>query len=308
MATSIGAVLAYGVLRMSLVAVQTAQISSTLQAENDLSITIKRMLDDEEDCKWNLNPSRLSDSANKTGALPAEGWKNTQGNNAGSSPVASDDITILKASDNFRDGLLSIKSLELLKGGTATAPTYTFAVFYTKPHSGSYATLGDGACSADNKSGCYSKTCELEIIYDSSSPPLITTCDLKTCHGGAEGHDISCGQGEYLHGFSADGTAHCRPIRSTACPDGAVVTGFHTAESAREETDIEEGDPKCTVLVKIPKNKALECADNNKVLQGFNSAGEPVCTNPCTGGRVFNKNNSNCECPSGTTWNEVDCR
>ena len=290
---------------MSLVAVQTAQISSTIQAENDLSTVIKRMLDDEEDCKWNLKPSRLSDTDNKKGKLPAEGWKKTQGNNGGSNPITSDDITVLKAGDDFRDGLLSIKSLELLKREPATGSTYTFAVFYTKPHSGSYDTLGDGDCSDSDKSGCYSKTCELEIIYDSSSPPLITACDLKNC-GGAEGHDISCELGNYLHGFNSDGQPSCLPIRPATCPDGAVVTGVHTAESAREEADTEEGDPKCTVLVKIPKNKALEC-DDGKVLQGFDTAGEPVCTNPCTGGRRYNKNNSNCECSSGT-WNGVDCR
>ncbi len=316
-ATGIGAVLAYGVLRMSLVAVQTAQVSSTIQAENDLAITIKRMLahkdeDEPKDCRWNLKPSRLSDSANKKGKLPAEGWIKTQGDNDGTTAKKKNDITVLKSGD-FQNGVLSIKSLELLSGGTAPNQTWTFAVFYTKPQSGSYKTLGGRDCdptaTPPKKAGCYSKTCDLEMEHtiDNSA---IDKCSAN-CHGGDEGLATACSSNQYLKGIKSDGTPDCQGF----CGEGEVISGFYSATDTKPDGK-KTGDPKCT---RVPKFKDTDSSDNTpaestcsagEFLVGITADGSADCVPPCTGGRYWNKDldPEACACKTGKTWDGVSCK
>ena len=300
-AAGVGAVLAYGVLRVSLVAVQTAQVASTEQAEKDLQITIERVLGHEHDhdndpdtdpipadCRWNLDPDRLSDTANKKGRLVdgtnPRGWTKTQGDNAGSSPDTSNDTIVLDIGD-FKNGLIDIKSLELLKGGANT--TWTFIVFYTKPQAGVYETLGGGECdwttTTPKKAGCYWTTCDLDIDHDSSDN--VTTCAIseKGCSGVKLTFNADCDEGEYLKGLTADGQKICELLPS--CADGTVWTGkFWKAGDSDKPDGVAVGDPKCARLVKFSAppgggNKVVSCP-SGQVLRGFSAAGEPVCVVP----------------------------
>ena len=321
MATAIGSVLAYGVLRVSLVAVQTAQVAQTVQVDSGLSVTISRMLSIKKDCRWNLKPSRLSDTANKKGTLPTEGWKKIKGtadDDPSRDPDDPDDISVLKTGD-FEQGQLSIKSLELLKGGTNTNPTYTFAVFYTKPRLSAYKTLGGKECdptaSPPKKLGCYSKTCELKITHKADNS--IDTCKLEKCHEKVEGLDVSCPAGEYLHSFTATGKADCQPLRG-GCENGEVFLGVWTATDTNKPANKAIGDPKCFRLVKwtdhdhdndpdTPNKQKISC-DPGKVLQGFDKDGNPECITPCVGGRKWDSDSKSCQClDSNQTWDGITC-
>ena len=322
-ATAIGSVLAYGVLRVSLVAVQTAQVAQTVQIDSKLSVTISRMLSIEKDCRWNLKPSRLSDTANKKGTLPAEGWKRIMGiaddDSSRDSTTDPADVSVLKTGD-FDKGQLSIKSLELLKGGTDAKPTYTFAVFYTKPRLSAYKTLGGEECdptaSPPKKQGCYSKTCDLTITHKADNS--INTCKLEKCHEGMEGWNVSCPAGEYLHSFTATGISNCKSIHP--CADGEVISGVWTATDTDKPADKAIGDPKCSQLTTLeydfeydhdddsttPQKQRISC-DSGKVLNEFyRQEGDPVCIIPCVGGQQWDSVSASCQCPTtGKPWDSV---
>ena len=306
-AAGVGSILLYGVLRTAHMSVQTAQISTTIQAENDLSITLKQLLTNEEDCKWNLRPSNLSDTSNKKGKL-RESWKKTNGNNfdtPSDDTLKEDDVPILSPGD-FKNGLLSIKSLELLKKeGTATAPpTYTFVVFYTKPQAGAYETRGAEPCdptaSPPKKAGCYVKDCQLTLTHHSDNS--IDKCSPSSHCRLGEGMDMSCENG-YLKGFKANGDKECIEF----CPEGEVITGVEIKE--------EKAEPKCAKMITLPKDpdddetySNLECT-GDLLLQGFDEDGNPMCKKACLGGRIWDDTLSDCVCTDSTkTWDGVACR
>lgn len=295
LAAGVGFVLGLGVLKISQIALRSAQISGTQQAEQDLYVTIRQMLSDGEDCKWNLDPKRLSDTSNKNGKLinpddnKLRGFKKTNG----TPNDDTDDIPYLELGD-FKSGLISVKSLELLNTGSPPNLKWTFAVYYTKPQLGSNATLENAVCSTTDKTGCYHQTCNLNITHildpNNNTKYIINSCSLLNCYSVGGGLDVSCEDGQYLHTFDAEGNEECKPI--SPCPQDKVYVG-----------NKEDGTPDCRVLPELPELENSSCHEAGKVLQGFNKNGKPICrTIPCPSGKVYNKDTSTCECSSSKPY------
>ncbi len=286
-ATGVGLVLGLAVLKLSQITISSAQVSSTQQKEQDLYITIRRMLSNEEDCKWNLDPSRLSDRTHKKGKLTGGKYMKTEGNNTPPSPNTSDDILYL-ATGGFKGDLISVKSLELSNEGS---DKYTFAVYYSKPQLGSYKTLGDGECSTTDNKGCYHQSCDLEIVHDPGDNNKITSCSLSACKSIGDSLSVSCSDEQYLSGFDGDGNPRCQ--EKPTCPPGQVYVGRKA-----------DGEEDCRAFPAIPETGNLSCPNADEFLQGFDKDGDPICSRICSGGRI----GSNCDCPYDKIWTGVTCK
>ncbi len=299
-AAGAGLVLSLGVLKISQIAIKSVQVSNTLQAEQELYVTIRQMLSDAKDCRWNLDPSRLSNKTHKKGQLidsdnKLRGYIKTGGNNVDSDPRTSEDDTPYLALGDFKSGLISVKSLELLRTGPDNLK-WTFAVYYSKPQSGSYKTLESAECSATDNTGCYHQSCDLKIRHipapaDSTKSIIADdSCSLLNCYNVGGGLNVSCNSpGTYLYGFDDRGNKDCRPI--WPCPKGKVYVGKK-----------EDGTSDCRILPKLPEVGKFECSNAEEVLQGFDANGEPICRSVCSGGKVYKKATFSCECPVNTPY------
>ena len=302
-AAGVGAVMLYGVLRVAAVSVQTSQVAVTTQVEVELSVILQQISESAnknsgEMCKKNLKPSRLTN-----GSLPSAGWLGRLDSSNNLDPNSA----ILKPGP-FRDGLLDIKSLEFRNAGT---DDWRFFVFYTKPQLGNYETIGDRVCSTTDKSGCYFKTCKLDIetIQDpNSSKTIINKCEFKTCQKFTISADCSSGT-KYLKAIKKDGSRICGDIQDF-CSAGEVLSFITKSDGTREKQcmpvilhnpDYDPDNPNAA-----PKFRDFDCPEG-EVLLGFNANdGSHNCAIACTGGRVHK--DGDCACPSSRpTWDGVNC-
>ncbi len=311
----LGLTVGFGILKISDHSLETTKVVSTLSAQQDLHYTVSEILSRTEDCRWNLSPSRLSDSSNKKGTL--QSLVKTKRNNYDTPPVTEDDVTVLKVG-NFK-GVLDIKKIELANTVSSNTKERTFIVYYSKKGLGKYNTLGGGTCSPSNTTGCFTHSCKMD--YDCSNNDCSAPddkCTLLNCasarSSGSNIADITCLDNQYLKGFDSDGDPLCVDI--SECPAGQYLRGFNSdgskncAEAGECPTgtsftgfDATTGDRVCVALAELDSS----CPAGEHAL-GYDAEGAVVCSTFCTGGQQWNDEDSKCKCPTAKpNWDGSAC-
>ena len=301
----VGMTLGLGMLKLTQVSINTAQVSGTILAEQRLKRSIYSLLSQPAECAFNLKPSRLSDKTNKKGTIA-------------SLIKTGGDEALITSGESFADDLIDIVKMELIDPDTTNSNSKerTFKVYYKKPRLAEFSTISGKACSATDSSGCYTISCKMEYHCknvdgncdddeeDLSASPKVykDTCQPLDClgnsgRGGIQGLDLAgrkCGDKELFRGLKADGTADCVPL---SCKGGAIFIGI------KVEEDPQEGTKKITpVCVKVANEK---CKDSESVIITYSpEASEPFdvdCEKVCPGRMSYQS--GACKCPVGTQFN-----
>ena len=262
--------LGYGIIKTSLVGMQTNAIVHTSLKEQDLIHTVRTTLGNPDQCKYNLKPSALT-----TAGTPPKTTVSEIKNTGPDKSVTTDDISLIKAGENFKNNpLIHIQRMEL----SGTTEDRTFILYYKKPQLGSLSS--PGTCTDLDPSGCYFIACKMD--YDCST-------------------DDDC---------SPTGSGVCNPRN---CAEGGAVAGVDTARvnaiiRSRLATnnllcpETEEGKKKFLkgLYIDPDENLAINCdtppepetndikkesCPAGQVMKGIKPNGDPDCTLHCTGGR-----------------------
>ncbi len=279
----VGLTIGMGMLKVSQVSLQTSQMIETSFAERDLSYSIRQVLSNPADCKWNLEPGRTGGlSSDGTGALSA--LKKTYG-----STNPSEYVTVIEK--GVFSNKLEVVKLEFSSSGSANERT--FKVYYKKKNLGSYSSLGD--CTAGDTSGCYFKSCKVDYAFSGTT---VNTCDLLNCAGmGGDTAVGECRDNEYLRGFDKSGRPVCSQMVQPGlapCEQGRFLTGFD-----------DDGEPVCRILCGggrtwNDQEGACVCPDSSKPHWSGAS-----CIS-CEGGQTY-QTGVGCLCPAGSNWNGSAC-
>ena len=246
--------LGYGIIKTSLVGMQTNAIVHTSLKEQDLIHTVRTTLGDETQCKYNLNPDAL------TGTSPKKTVSEIK--NSGVLPLDdSDDIPLITAGQNFKNNpLIHIQQMEL----SGTGSDRTFILYYKKPQLGSLSS--PGTCTDLDPSGCYFIACKID--YDCTGSNKCTNADNKCA-------PRNCAEGGAVAGVSSERvtTIIKNKLKQTEydCPDGEFAKGF----------DDVKGEIECeTPPVFQYDTPAKECPDGEFVYKQ-NADGSVECRSAC---------------------------
>ncbi len=171
--------LGYGIIKTSLVGMQTNAIVHTSLKEQDLIHTVRTTLGNPDQCKYNLKPSALT-TAGTPPKKTISAIKNT-----GPTTATTDDIPLITAGQNFNNNpLIHVQQMEL----SGTGSNRTFILYYKKPQLGSLSS--PGTCTDSDPSGCYFIACKMD--YDCStdaecSPTGSGVCNPRNCATGGSG-------------------------------------------------------------------------------------------------------------------------
>ncbi len=307
-------VIGMGLLNISKNSLQNSKVVSTDLAEQDLEHSLIQILNDEEDCKWNLSPSNLSDPTAGKGKLRNSTLVKTQKNNISTTPNTDDDIILVKLGD-FR-GALNIVKMELITDPNDTEQR-SLRVYYRKKGLDQFNTYGGGACvkgtGANDQAGCYFKACKVDYSFSGTT---VNTCTFTKCENQGVSQSINfsgreCAGNKYLRGFDNNGDEICEDI--SPCQAGHAFRGFKA-----------DGSKLCMDVTKCPDGQAFKgfksdgtnnCEDvlkskscpTGQYITGLDNEGNVTCTVVCTDGRSWNKNESACKCPEGSQWNGLKC-
>ena len=285
----VGMTLGLGVLKITQVSINTAQVSGTILSEQRLKKSIYNLLGDPKECAFNLKPSRLSDKANKNGEIAK--LINTGGNNIDQNHDTSDDTILITSGESFGDGLIRIIKIELIDPDTTNnnSKERTFKLYYTKPRLAEFSTIAGRACSKTDSSGCYTISCKMDYHCEDANGDCLPTDDPKNkCQpldclgdeGGGGGNGINCGTNEYSKGLKENGNPECEPL---SCLADKIFMGLK-----------EDGTPNC-----VSVNDSIRCLSSGEFFRGFDSSGKIICVNKhqvCSGGRTYES--GSCTCPS----------
>ena len=172
--------LGYGIIKTSLVGMQTNAIVHTSLKEQDLIHTVRTTLGNPVQCKYNLDPDELTTAGTPPKTTVSE-IKNSMGNTD-----KTDDISLIKAGENFKNNpLIHIQQMEL----SGTGSDRTFTLYYKKPQLGSLSS--PGTCTDSDPSGCYFIACKVDYACSGdglcSAGSDVTTCAPRNCATGGSG-------------------------------------------------------------------------------------------------------------------------
>ena len=227
--------LGYGIVKTSLVGMQTNAIVHTSLKEQDLIHTVRTTLGDETQCKKNLKPS-----------LPTAGTKKTVSEikkYGSDDSITSDDVSLIKATENFKNNpLIYVQKMEL----EVTTSDRTFILYYKKPQLGSLSS--PGTCTATDQTGCYFIACKMNYACSDSANACPSSSTLNVCsplncaEGGAVAGGVSteqvttiikeefkkdaqfdCESGKFAKGFKEDATTQELKIDCDTPPDSQLT-------------------------------------------------------------------------------------
>ena len=316
----LGLVIGMGLLNISKNSLQNSKVISTDLAEQDLEHSLIQILNDEEDCKWNLRPDNLSNKTAGKGQLRDTNNDSklvkTKGNNTSAPPPnTDDDITLVKLGD-FR-GALNIVKMEFIIPDPSEQTKRSLRVYYSKKGLDQFNTYGGGACvkgtGANDQAGCYFKACKVDYSFSGTT---VNNCTFTKCENQGVSQSINvsgreCAGNKYLRGFDNNGKKICEDI--SPCPAGHAFRGFKA-----------DGSKLCMDVAKCSDNQVFKGfkSDGRKICEpvlkskscpkgqyitGLDREGNVTCTVVCTAGRSWNKNESACKCPEGSQWNGLKC-
>ncbi len=253
--------LGYGIVKTSLVGMQTNAIVHTSLKEQDLIHTVRTTLGDETQCKKNLKPS-----------LPTAGTKKTVSEikkYGSDDSITSDDVSLIKATENFKNNpLIHIQKMEL----EVTTSDRTFVLYYKKPQLGSLSS--PGTCTATDQTGCYFIACKMNYACSDSANACPSSSTLNACS------PLNCAEGGAVAGVD---TARVNAIiteqlKTKNCSDNSGTT--KVLKGFKETTG--QLDIDCEPL---PAQQQIQGCESGEVLQGFRDNGDPICVKHCSGGR-----------------------
>ena len=194
MAILLGSVVAGGTFKVLEVSLKSSNVARSSLNEQELTVIIGNILNDEKSCKANLDTAS-SDFTKIDGTGVNERWRlsnlKKDANQDGDISDA-DDNTLLTVGQDFQ-GSLEVVDMQLRGGGSLDR---RFIVFYKKKNMGNLNTLGGGSnCDSSDQSDCYYAYCDLN--YD-PVPPSGTpaTCANPSCvyfnAGSSAAADLEC--------------------------------------------------------------------------------------------------------------------
>ncbi len=258
--------LGYGIIKTSLVGMQTNAIVHTSLKEQDLIHTVRTTLGDETQCKYNLKPSELT-TAGTPPKTTISAIKNT-----GPTTATTDDIPLITAGQNFKNNpLIHVQQMEL----SGTGSDRTFTLYYKKPQLGSLSS--PGTCTDLDPSGCYFIACKMD--YDCSTDADCSPTGSGVCN------PRNCAEGGAVAGVdTAQVTAIItEQLKKKNCSDDSGTT--KVLKGFKETTG--QLDIDCEPL---PAQQQIQGCEAGEVLQGFKDNGDSICVPQCSAGRtVFEK-------------------
>ncbi len=237
--------LGYGIIKTSLVGMQTNAIVHTSLKEQDLIHTVRTTLGNPDQCKYNLKPSALT-----TAGTPPKTTVSEIKNTGPDKSVTTDDISLIKAGENFKNSpLIHIQQMEL----SGTTGDRTFILYYKKPQLGSLSS--PGTCTDSDPSGCYFIACKVDYCIGSTCST--EKCSPRNCaEGGAVAGGVSpervttiiqnklkqpvydCPTGQYAKGFNAQGEIECDTLPAVRCPTpNTFLKGFSIDANGNPQPD-----------------------------------------------------------------------
>ena len=253
--------LGYGIIKTSLVGMQTNAIVHTSLKEQDLIHTVRTTLGDETQCKYNLKPSELTTAGTPLKTTVSEI------KNSGATTATTDDISLIKAGENFKNNpLIHIQQMEL----SGTGSDRTFILYYKKPQLGSLSS--PGTCTDLDPSGCYFIACKMDYdcsTDDDCSPTGSGVCNPRNCATGGAVAGVDTAQVTAII---------TEQLKKKNCSDDSGTT--KVLKGFKETTG--QLDIDCEPL---PAQQQIQGCESGEVLQGFRDNGDPICVKHCSGGR-----------------------
>ncbi len=291
--SGLGLTVTMGSLKTAQLTFQSSNMVKTTLQEKDFKEELSALLNNPSYCKALLKPSNLADSSGKKGFLTSMGR-----------------LTDLENS------FIDIQKAELKEDRN-------FFVYYKKPLLGEFQTIGNGACSSTDTTGCYFFSCKMDYQCagnecsgdDDKCAPLNCSGYIETTE--AVGANIpDCPEGTYLTGISDEGQPECGTL---SCPEGRVLSGtqVNTEDNTitplcLEVSECEEGEIYQGVDSEGVKQCAPVASAQSQVCPPgqylFNSGqmGDPlVCQPLCQGGGIWN--GTSCVCPADQSWTGYRC-
>ncbi len=262
--------LGYGIVKTSMVGMQTNAIVHTSLKEQDLIHTVRTTLGDETQCKKNLKPS-----------LPTAGTKKTVSEikkYGSDDSITSDDVSLIKATENFKNNpLIYIQKMEL----EVTTSDRTFVLYYKKPQLGSLSS--PGTCTATDQTGCYFIACKMNYACSDSANACPSSSTLTACS------PLNCAEGGAVVDTAQVNTIIQNKLKDKKCLKNPPGTGTQEfVKGFKQNATTKELEIDCDTPPAPTTLPTVRCPDNT-FLKGFSfdADGTPQPDCACRGGKVL---------------------